>query len=115
MDLTIEQIARAFSAHNFDLAISHLAEDVTWTFVGGEIVTGRESVEAALRGAASELADVATAFTRFKTVVGADCVINETVAEYAEKSGDTSIVAACDILEFAHGLIAQIRSYNIEL
>lgn len=115
MDLTIEQIARAFSAHNFDEVIAHLAEDVTWTFVGGEIVTGRESVEATLRGAESQLADVATEFIRFKTVVGADCVINETVAEYAEKSGDTSILASCDIVEFEQGRIAQIRSYNIEL
>lgn len=47
-------------------------------------------------------------------MVGADCVVVDSEAEYAG-DGDSSLVASCDIHDFADGRLAGITSYPVEL
>jgi hypothetical protein len=44
MDLSIEQIAQAFSGHRFAEVYPHFAQDVQWVSVGGSTLHGRDAV-----------------------------------------------------------------------
>ena len=110
-----EKIARAFSSHRFEVALPHLADDVVWTLVGSDPLIGRKAVKKACERTAKDLAGVTTEFQRFRTVVGEDSVVVDSLARYTEAGGDVSVVASCDIYDFADGRITEIVSYNVEL
>lgn len=115
-DITTEKIARAFSSHRFELALPHLADDIVWTVVGGPPMVGRKAVKKALDRTAADLASVTTEFQRFRSVVGEESVVVDSLARYTDGEGDVSIVAACDIFDFADdGRITEIVSYTVEL
>ena len=114
-ELTTEKIARAFSSHRFEEALPHLTDDVVWTLVGSQPVMGRKAVKKACERTATELADVTTEFQRFRTVVGEDSVVVDSLARYTEADGDVSIVASCDVYDFDDGRITEIVSYTVEL
>jgi ketosteroid isomerase-like protein len=115
-DLTTEKIARAFSSHRFELALPYLADDIVWTLVGADPLIGRKKVKKALDRTAAELATVTTEFQRYRTVVGEDAVVVDSLARYTDSGGGVSIVASCDIYDFAgDGRITEIVSYTVEL
>lgn len=115
-DLTTEKIARAFSSHRFEVALPHLADDVIWTLVGGETLIGRKKVKKAIEKTAADLAAVTTEFQRFRTVVGEESVVVDSLARYTDAGGDVSIVASCDVYDFdGDGRITEIVSYTVEL
>ena len=110
-----EKIARAFSSHRFDEALPHLADDIIWTLVGAEPVIGRKAVKKACKHTGAYLADVTTEFQRFRTVVGDESVVVDSLARYTEAGGDVSVVASCDIYDFVDGRVTEIVSYTVEL
>lgn len=111
-----EKIARAFSSHRFELALPHLAADVVWTQVGRSPLIGRKAVKKAIERTASDLSKVTTEFQRFRTVVGDEAVVVDSLARYTDADGGVSIVASCDIFDFdAEGCITEIVSYTVEL
>jgi ketosteroid isomerase-like protein len=114
-DLTTEKIARAFSSHRFEIALPHLADDVIWTVVGSDPLVGRKQVKKAIERTGTYLSAVTTEFQRFRTVVGDESVVVDSLARYTDEGGDVSIVASCDIYDFADGRITEIVSYNVEL
>ena len=115
MTLNIEEIARAFSGHRFDEAADYVADDVTLALVGAEPLTGKDAVLEATAATTRDLADARIDFRQFDTIVGSDAVVIDAVASYTEANGNVSTVASCDIYRFANGMIASVRSYNIEL
>jgi ketosteroid isomerase-like protein len=114
-DITTEKIARAFSSHRFDLALPHLADDICWTVVGTAPMIGRKAVKKAIERTAKDLSSVTTEFQRFRSVVGEDSVVVDSLARYTDGGGDVSIVASCDIYDFADGRVTEIVSYTVEL
>jgi ketosteroid isomerase-like protein len=115
-EATTEKIARAFSSHRFDAALPHLADDVIWTVVGSDPLVGRKKVKKAVERTAAGLASVTTEFQRFRTVVGEDSVVVDSLARYTDDAGDVSIVASCDLYDFdGDGCITEIVSYTVEL
>jgi ketosteroid isomerase-like protein len=110
-----EEVAQAFSSHRFDQALPHLADDIVWSIVGDEPVLGRDAVEELCRRSAVDLVDVTTEFQRFRTVVGGDSVVVDSLARYTEGGGDVSVVASCDIYDFVDGRVTEIVSYAIEI
>ena len=48
MSEAIEDVARAFSSHDFAAATPSLAADVEWRLIGGQILRGRDAVLAAI-------------------------------------------------------------------
>lgn len=115
-DLTTEKIARAFSSHRFELALPHLADDIIWTLVGGETLIGRKKVKKAIEKTAADLSAVTTEFQRFRTVVGEESVVVDSLARYTDAGGYVSIVASCDVYDFdGDGRITEIVSYTVEL
>ena len=112
---TPEEIAQAFSSHRFDEALPYLADDIVWGLVGDEPVLGRDAVATLCRRSAEDLTDVTTEFQRFRTVVGGDSVVVDSLARYTEAGGDVSVVASCDIYDFVDGRVTEIVSYTIEI
>ena len=43
MELTCEQVAEAFSRHDFEDSYPYLAVDVRWNIVGERLVEGKET------------------------------------------------------------------------
>ncbi|MBT2514878.1 nuclear transport factor 2 family protein [Arthrobacter sp. ISL-30] len=115
MELSIENIARAFSHHRFDDAIPYLSNDVAWQIVGAEDLIGKQSVVDVCKAQGMELEKVRTEFDQFKVVVAEDCVVIDSVARYIDPNGEVSTIASCDIFDFISAQISHIRSYNIEL
>ncbi|MEV1131267.1 nuclear transport factor 2 family protein [Agromyces sp. NPDC049794] len=111
----IEKIARAFSSHRFDQALTHLADDVVWTLVGDKPLIGRKAVKKACERTAADLAGVTTEFQRFRTVVGDESVVVDSLARYTGSDGEVSIVASCDVYDFDEERITEIVSYTVEL
>ena len=115
MNLSIEAIARAFSGHDFEAAYPYLADDVSWRIVGGEQLTGKAAVVGACEQSAAYLAEAATEFRQFRTLVGESWVVIDSLADYTDTEHKTSTVASCDIYDFQDGMLSEISSYNIEL
>ena len=115
MPQSIQAIAEAFSRHRFSEALPHFSEGVTWSLLGEDTLTGKDAVVAACDSTTAELRDVTTVFSHFRTIVGEDCVVIDSIGRYTDAGGSTSVVASCDIFDFADGLVTAIRSYNIEL
>ena len=115
MTLSREAIAEAFSGHRFADAYPHLVEEVRWNLVGADTLTGRQAVVDACEGTLRELAQTATRFPKFRTIVGADAVVVDSVGEYQAPDGSTSTVASCDIFDFAGDSVVGITSYTTEL
>jgi hypothetical protein len=112
---TIRDTAEAFSAHRFEEAFGHLADDARWVLVGGGTVEGRDAIVAACRDTAAALAGATTTFERFVVVAGADAVAVDVVARYRDETGSTSVVSSCDIYEFDADVLRTITSYAVEL
>ena len=115
MELTSEQIAEAFSRHDFEASYPYLAEDVRWNRVGESLVEGKDNVISVCRESAEYLTGVTTDFRRFRKVITDDCVVVDSVAEYTEKEGERSRVASCDLYDFTNGNVSEITSYTVGL
>jgi hypothetical protein len=115
MNSGIEEIARAFSGHAFAAAYASLDEDVSWALVGERELRGKEAVVKACEESAVYLADITTEFQRFRTLVGGNWVVVDSLAEYTDRENEVSVVASCDIYDFKDGMIGRIASYNIAL
>lgn len=115
MDRTIEQTAEAFCRHRFAEAYPYLLDDVRWTLVGDREVSGREDVIRTCEESAGYLAGVTTTFRKFRVVVGEDCVVVDSEAEYAGGDEQPSVVASCDIFDFSDGRLSGITSYTHQL
>ena len=112
---TPESIARAFSGHAFAEAYPYLAEDVHWVLVGGPTLVGKQAAVEACEGTLQELADTDTTFSKFRTIVGTDAVVVDVIGEYTAPDKAKSVVASCDIFDFADEMIRSITSYTTEL
>lgn len=115
MELTPRQIAEAFSGHRFDRTFPYLADDVRWSLVGAEPLDGRAAVIAACEQSAAELSGVTTTFEPFKVVVGEGSVVVESVGRYVDDEGAESVVASCDVYDFAGDRLTAVTSYTVEL
>lgn len=112
---TIQQIAEAFSRHQFTDTYAHLAVDVRWVSVGESILEGRDAVIAACDQSSTDLAQVSTEFVRFRSIVGTDAVAVDTVGRYTDSEHQLSVVSSCDIYEFDGDTLTTITSYAVEL
>ena len=113
--MTNEQIAEAFSRHAFATTYPYLADDIVWDNIGGQQLSGRADVMEACDQSAGYLANVTTRFSRFRTVVGTQSVVVDSLADYTDSEGETTTVASCDIYDFADGLLTRITSFTMEL
>jgi hypothetical protein len=115
MSLTHQEIAEAFSRHDFDAAYGYLAGGIVWNLVGGQQLVGRDSVIAECESSAKYLATVSIRFVKFRVLSGDDWVVIDSTAVYESSDEGHSTVASCDIFRFSAGMIVEITSYNIAI
>ena len=89
---TPQQIAEAFSGHQFSDAYDHLAADIEWVLIGDATIQGRDQVIQACEQTAAELTETTTEFLRFLTIASTGAVAVDTVARYEGADGTTSVV-----------------------
>ena len=109
------EIAEAFSRHRFNETFAHMLDDIEWTLVGGDTVSGRAKVMEVCEASATELTSVRAAFERFRVLPTADGVVIDSQARYTDAEDAVSMVRSCDIYDFIDGKLAAITSFNIEL
>ncbi|GAA1583266.1 hypothetical protein GCM10009789_41350 [Kribbella sancticallisti] len=97
---TIQQVAEAFSSHQFRDVYDFLHPQVEWTLVGAARLEGKEQVVYACEQSLVTLDRTTTQFLRFKTIPAADSVAIDTVAKYVDAKWQRSFVRSCDIYEF---------------
>lgn len=114
MNLTIKQIAEAFSGHTFETTYPYLLDDVRWNLIGDKQITGKEGVISTCKQTLTYLENATTKFSKFETLEGENFVVIDSLAEYKAEDS-TSIVASCDIYKFRDGKVAEITSYTTEI
>jgi hypothetical protein len=115
MELTIKQIAEAFSNHNFEITYPFLSDKIQWIMVGGELILDKERVIETCEQSSSYLRTVTTSFSKFLVLDNGDYVTIDSVSEYMDQDKNVSKVASCDIYKFVQGQLIEITSYCIEL
>lgn len=112
---TIQQIAEAFSSHQFREVYDYLHPQVEWVLVGAARLEGPDQVKVACEQSLEQLSRTSTQFLRFKSVVGTDAVAVDTVAKYVDGRWQSSFVRSCDVYEFVQGWLVGITSYTAEI
>lgn len=112
---TIQQVAEAFSSHQFREIYEFLHPQVEWTLVGAARLEGSEQVKAACEQSLGQLDRMTTQFLRFKAITGPDAVAIDSVAKYVDAKWNTSFVRSCDVYEFTEGYLTAITSYTAEI
>lgn len=115
MSPTISEIAESFSRHRFADTYRFMLDDIEWMQVGGTLVRGKDDVVRVCEESAKYLAQVRTDFHQFKIIEADNCVVIDSRAEYVDDEDGSSMVASCDIYDFAGGSLAAITSYTVEL
>jgi hypothetical protein len=110
-----KQIAEAFSTHQFATAYPYLSDQIEWNMIGGEVIRGKEAVIETCDQSSMYLSTVKTTFNKFKTFVGENSVVIDSLAAYIDEKNNKSVVASCDIYEFQNGMLQAITSYTVEI
>jgi hypothetical protein len=92
-----------------------MAERITWTQIGAEVLTGREAVIEKCEKGLAFLATVSSTITKLKAYSAGSVAIVEGGARFQDKEGHASSVASCDVFRFAGERLVEITSYVIEL
>lgn len=93
MNLTIQQIAEAFSKHEFILTYPHLSDTIRWNLVGNEQLAGKEAVIQACQESAAYLDTVTTNWLKFVVLPGNDFVVIDSVADYVDAQQQLTRIA----------------------
>ncbi|SFI04911.1 nuclear transport factor 2-like protein [Halpernia frigidisoli] len=115
MELTIKQIAEAFSNHNFEITYPFISDNIQWNMVGGEHMLGKETVIKTCEQSASYLKTVETTFSKFLVLETDNYITVDSISDYIDQNNEKSRVASCDIYKFDNGQMIEITSYCIEL
>lgn len=113
--MDIERAATAFSTHEFEVALPHIADDVVWELVGGQTIEGKQIVEKLIGLTVDGLAQSTVTVRSARSVVGEGTIVIDTVTHYDHPSDGISVVASCDLYDHADGVITRIRTYSVEL
>ena len=115
MNLTNQQIAEAFSGHDFAPAYPYLLDTIQWNLVGSERIIGQESVIRTCQESAAYFDTVTTTFVQFIVLTGDNFVVIDSLADYADAQQQVTPVASCAIYRFTDGKLAEITSYTIDM
>jgi hypothetical protein len=113
--MDIESLATAFSTHEFDRVLPHIADDVVWELVGNQTIEGKYMVERLVSLTTDGLAGSTVTVRSARSIVGDGIVVVDTVTHYDHPSDGVTLVASCDLYDHADGLITRIRSYSVDL
>ena len=115
LDMTTQQIAEAFSRHDFANTYPYLLDTVQWNLIGSQVLTGKQAIIAACEQSSAYLETVTTRFDKFLILATRNDIVIDSLSTYTAGEQPRSTVASCDWYRFEHGKLAEITSYTIEV
>jgi ketosteroid isomerase-like protein len=115
MNLTIQQIAAAFSCGEFDKVYPYMADDISWHIIGENSFVGKEAVMDNCEQVAAYFKSVTTIFKTENSIVSDNRVAIDGTAEFLKAGNRVAYVWACDVYLFNdNNQLAKITSYCIQ-
>lgn len=108
-------LATAFSTHDYDRVLPHLADDVVWEQVGGDTFRGREKVAKVVDLTQQAIATATVTVREVRAIAADGAVVVDTLTHYDHPEDGVSLVASVDIYDHAGEAITRIRSYTVEV
>jgi limonene-1,2-epoxide hydrolase len=114
MELTIQQIAMAFSGGQFETVYPYLCGNIQWKVVGEDSFAGKEAVIKQCESVAAYFKTVSTNFKTDNIIADNSRVVIDGSAEFIRDGARVAFVWACDVYEFSDDKkIEKITSYCI--
>lgn len=107
----LQMIMQAFSKHNKEFVLSHLAEDIKWNIVGMPVIEGKNNFLNAMKMLELE------SFTsvNIKNIIAeGEYVVVESESCIKYNSGISDNTAHCDIYRFKDGKIHEVTTYAVD-
>jgi SnoaL-like domain len=115
MNMTVQQIAAAFSGGRFEEVYPFLAENVLWNIIGENSFAGKKAVMDNCEQVAAYFKTVTTNFSTDNVIAGDNRVAIDGTAEFLKNGKRVVYVWACDVYEFNDKKeLEKITSYCIQ-
>jgi ketosteroid isomerase-like protein len=115
MNLTKEQIAKAFSNGEFEKTYEFIAENAEWIVVEENHFKGKQSILQNCEQVGAYFKSVTTLFITHNIIVDGNNVVINGTAEFFRENKRVSLISACDVYEFNDkNQIQKITSYCIQ-
>lgn len=115
MNLTIQQMAAAFSCGEFAKVYPYMADNIAWDIVGENSFEGKQAVVDNCEQVAAYFKSVTTVFTTENVLVADNRVAINGTAEFLKEDKRVAYVWACDVYLFTDdNRLAKITSYCIQ-
>jgi len=108
----VQKINQAFRDNDMEAFVSYCADDITWTMVGNETVTGKQGILDFMKGMPGNCEPV---LTEKLIIAGEDSAACTGTMEMPNPDGSTYHGAFCDVYQFENGKVKTIDTYIIEL
>ena len=115
MNMTKEQIAKAFSNGEFEKTYESIAENAEWIVIEENHFKGKQAILQNCEQVGAYFKSVTTNFKTFNVISDQNKVAVNGTAEFIRDDQRVSFVSACDIYEFDNNnKIRKITSYCIQ-
>jgi uncharacterized protein (TIGR02246 family) len=108
----VQKINQAFRDNDMEAFVGCCADDITWTMVGNETVTGKQSILDFMKGMPTNCEPV---LTEKLIVAGEDSAACTGTMEMPNADGSIYHGSFCDVYQFMDGKVKTIDTYIIEL
>jgi hypothetical protein len=113
MQLSITQIAEAFSMGKFEITYPYLAEDIQWNIVGDKTLIGKVIVVEFCNKTAKYFSEVTTRFTTKNVIENGHKVAINGTAQFINSENKSTFVSSSDVYLFEKGKLLEITSHCI--
>ncbi|WP_125721828.1 nuclear transport factor 2 family protein [Flavobacterium ustbae] len=107
---TLQKANAEVTAGNNDGFLIYCTEDVTWTFVGDQILIGKEAV----RKYMEDTYTTPPTFDVEETIADGDFVTVVGKISLKDNDGKTTHYEYCDVWKFRDGMMADLKAFVIE-
>lgn len=108
----VEKVNAAFSEGNMDAFLELCADDIKWTIVSDQTVTGKEAIREFMKGTGDTEPPT---FTTDEIIVENDSAVCYGQMTMKEKEGCVGSYEYCDIYGFKDEKISELRTFMVKL
>jgi uncharacterized protein (TIGR02246 family) len=107
----LEQANAAVAKGDYEGFLSHCADDVVWTFVGDQTLTGKDAVRRYMQATYIQ----PPTFVVAQLIAEGDYVTAIGDIDITDENGGTTHSAYCDVWRLRDGRLAELRAFVVEL
>lgn len=108
----VEKVNDAFSEGNIEAFLELCTDDIRWTIVSDQTVTGKDAIREFMKGTGDTEAPT---FTADKIIAENDSAVCYGQMTMKEKEGCAGIYEYCDIYGFKDKKISELRTFMVKL